>query len=276
MAELNKSWLPEIGNLEQQLLTQDQSDRSHANNVAAQAESNAKGYAANVAGQAETNAKGYAETVAGQAEASAKSYADTKKQEAISAAATDATIKAESVDSSQVNYVGIWASGEKTVYEYTQEHGKGVFSGYVRGENNQNYPVSYGATLTTVVAGDYGFEFLYDRLNVYDLYYRGGANGWGAFAKIYHTKNLTLPEDKDAGAVGSYGLLMHNGSVSNNVYHGQTVAGSELKWSSASGFREPTQQGSPEPVASGTWRCMGFKYGAGDAEQATTLWLRIS
>ena len=70
------------------------------------------------------------------------------------------------------------------------------------------------------------------------------------------------------GAVGTYALLKEDNTT--NRVPGDTVAGSSLQYSTASGAF-------PSVInPSGTWRCMGYKWGGGGSADRVTEWLRIS
>jgi len=77
--------------------------------------------------------------------------------------------------------------------------------------------------------------------------------------------NTPIPS---AGAVGSYVFAQKN--VSDTFNAGDTISGSNLRHSAASGY----SSGASIPV--GTWRCMGYARGnTSNGEDETTLWLRI-
>jgi hypothetical protein len=70
-----------------------------------------------------------------------------------------------------------------------------------------------------------------------------------------------------AGNVGSYAYCTR--AVTEVTYTiGTTIAGSSLRYSSASGLNSGTP--------GGTWRCMGWAGGTPNSVNTTTLWLRIS
>jgi hypothetical protein len=70
-----------------------------------------------------------------------------------------------------------------------------------------------------------------------------------------------------AGNVGSYAYCTR--AVTETTYDiGSTIAGSSLRYSSASGLNSGTP--------SGTWMCMGRAAGTPNSTNTSTLWLRIS
>jgi len=76
--------------------------------------------------------------------------------------------------------------------------------------------------------------------------------------------NTPIPS---AGAVGSYAFAQKNVVGAFNA--GDTISGSNLRYSSASGFFGTF-------ISVGTWRCMGYARGnTSNGEDETTLWLRI-
>jgi len=77
--------------------------------------------------------------------------------------------------------------------------------------------------------------------------------------------NTPIPS---AGAVGSYAFAKKNVTSAFNA--GDTISGSNLVYSAASGF-------SSAFISVGTWRCMGYARGnTSNGEDETTLWLRIA
>ena len=89
-----------------------------------------------------------------------------------------------------------------------------------------------------------------------------------AFSEVYTNENLTLPEDKAAGAVGSYASAILDEGISDKSF-GQTVSGGNLT---------PTSSAASAGAGgslSGTWRCMGYS-SDGSIEAGITLWLRIA
>lgn len=220
MASISKSWEPELKELEQELLTQDQSDRSHANNVAAQAESNAKGYTDTKASQAETNAINHA------------------KQYGLGASLSSSVLSHFYDTSTRTGF-----------YSYGNESSIGYPSVIATSSSNTDWRIALFATQNRVKA------------------HRQRGGSWWEM-EFYTTENLTLPEDKAAGAVGSYAMLYRSGTSGH--FPGSTSAGSNLEWATASGWREPQEN----PL--GTWRLMGTIRITGSAEERTSLWLRIA
>jgi hypothetical protein len=71
------------------------------------------------------------------------------------------------------------------------------------------------------------------------------------------------------GAVGTYALLVVTSSYSSEVDAGDTVSGSNLRYTNASGEEAG--------VPAGTWRCMGYaRDNSFSGSTRTTLFLRIS
>lgn len=92
-----------------------------------------------------------------------------------------------------------------------------------------------------------------------------GARGWrDAPTPDFGAGNAALA----LGAVGTYAFMATGGTGA--VAAGGTVAGSSLSYSNANAS-------SPDPSASGTWRCLGkVPASTSGAENRTTLYLRIS
>jgi hypothetical protein len=83
---------------------------------------------------------------------------------------------------------------------------------------------------------------------------------------------MAVTAAQETGAVGTYALLF-NVNVTTNINPGDTVAGSSMNYTSASG------SGGVVPVAPiGTWRCMGWasRNQLSGGEIRTTLYLRIA
>ena len=78
-----------------------------------------------------------------------------------------------------------------------------------------------------------------------------------------------------AGAVGTYAFLRPANTTTYAA--GSTLAGSSLRYNGALNAAEAvvyiTSDGT---TVSGTWRCMGHRQLPQNADQASTLWLRIS
>lgn len=70
------------------------------------------------------------------------------------------------------------------------------------------------------------------------------------------------------GGIGTYALLKEDNAT--NRAPGDLLAGSALQYSPASGAIPAIA------YASGTWRCMGFKYGGATPTDRVTLWLRVA
>ena len=252
MAQLSKSWKPELTELEQQMNQADQSDQNYADQVA---------------GQALTSANSYADTKKAEAISAANSYADTKKAEAISSAnsyadSNKAARQNSSISSSGDMSFGSWQPSWNEVYNLRLTNANNAMIFYVGGVTNDYRAGVQVGHSSPSYAGVYGTM----ELNPFGGTVRINGNS------AYHTGNMTLPEDKAAGAVGTYAML-YNGSASSLIVKGQTRAGSDLEWANAAGLREG---GVPVETASGTWRCMGYSSNTSGAENKTTLWLRIA
>lgn len=239
MAQLNKSWTPELTELEQQLLNQDNNDRAYADQVS---------------GQALTSANSYADSKKTEAISAANSYADNSK-----ASNSDARISSNSsLTVGSVNALSDDPSRWSANYNLKLENSNNALTLYVGGQVNDRKAM--------IQAGHASAPFA-NALGQLQLNPLGGAVSINGFFP-YHTGNFTPPEDKAAGAVGTYALL-YAGTTS-GYFPGTTVAGSNLEWAAASGLREP-QENPP-----GTWRLMGHVRINGTAEDRTSIWLRIS
>lgn len=90
---------------------------------------------------------------------------------------------------------------------------------------------------------------------------------------------LSATAGATGGAVGTYAMLYASSASSYDI--GSTLAGSSL---STGGVRLYSANNTVSFVTgstrSGTWRCMGYSYGAngayGDTYRGITMWLRIS
>jgi hypothetical protein len=108
-----------------------------------------------------------------------------------------------------------------------------------------------------------------------------GDNTWQAISLTPSTADvLNATAGAAVGAVGTYAFLARpefSPSVTTTTTPGQTVAGSQLRYSGAPDYSAT--------APAGTWRCMGLAVGFGGqmtgdnpmpARVAPTLWLRIS
>lgn len=171
--------------------------------------------------------------------------------------------------SQDVNYKSA-SNEEDNISAMASAWGVGVFVKHLNTGNNSGYPLVYGSSLASVSSSGYGFEFCYNRLDRDRLYYRGGANSnWTLWNLIYHSGNYARPEDRTAGEVGTYA----HAKVNKRLIYGDTVSGSLLSPSSASGIYYQTGG------LSGTWRCMGRTEtysGGGAINDNNSLFLRIA
>ena len=239
MAQLSKSWNPELTALEQQMNQADQSDQNYADQVA---------------GQALTSANSYADTKKIEAISAANSYADNSK-----ASNSDAAISSSSsLTVGSVSAIPDDPSGWSVNYNLKLTNSNNALTMYVGGQVNDRKAMIQAGHASAPFANSLG------QLQLNPL---GGAVSINGFSP-YHTGNFTPPEDREAGAVGTTALLYAGGT--SGYFPGATQPGSNLEWATASGWREPQEN------PSGTWRLMGTIRITGSAEERTSLWLRIS
>jgi hypothetical protein len=92
-----------------------------------------------------------------------------------------------------------------------------------------------------------------------------------AAGAVTTTAVLNATAGASVGAVGTYAMCIGVANTSNPLTPGSTVAGSNLRYSSANASLVST-------VPSGTWRTMGntpVQFGAGNVD-SVTVFLRIS
>lgn len=130
--------------------------------------------------------------------------------------------------------------------------------------NGTAIPVANGGTGATTAANA--------RSNL-DVPSTSGANATGTWnisisgnAVVTTSQVNTATADSAVGAVGTYAMLQLAPNAS--VLQGDLIAGSDLRYSPASGLQGVTPNG--------TWRAMGRTVSGGSLSDRTTLWLRIS
>lgn len=102
-----------------------------------------------------------------------------------------------------------------------------------------------------------------------DILFNDGSTQSTAAGAPSTTQVLNATAGASTGAVGTYALCRLTASNFPAINPGETVAGSNLVYTSAN-------SASSTAVSVGTWRAMGRTTGNVDAGDQTTVWLRIS